>query len=133
MSVAKVIEINAASTKSMEAAVQHGLHKAAESVQKIKGAWVNKQLRGYQPLWRKFDSLIVLQAPSWEIVRRWRGEQEQDLIARHAPLAMDEKTLERFLLHFERLSRHALVTLPALADTCVEYDDDRHVTGLTHV
>lgn len=94
--------------------------------------WVNKQLRGYQPLWRKFDALVVLQAPSWEIVRRWRGEQESDLIARHAPLAMDEKTLERFLLHSERLSRHALDTLPALADTCVEYDNDRHVTGLTH-
>ena len=47
--------------------------------------WVNKQLRGYQPLWRKFDALIVLQAPSWAIVRRWRGEQEQELLARHAP------------------------------------------------
>lgn len=94
--------------------------------------WVNKQLRGYQPLWRKFEALIVLQAPSWDIVRRWRGEQEQDLLARHAPLAMDAPALERFLAHFERLSRHALATLPALADTCVEYDDDRHVTGLSH-
>ncbi len=94
--------------------------------------WVNKQLRGYQPLWRKFDALIVLQAPSWDIVRRWRGEQEQDLLARHAPLAMDAAAMERFLAHFERLSRHALATLPALADTCVEYDDDRHVMGLSH-
>ncbi len=42
MSVAKVIEINASSGKSMEDAVQHGLHKAAESVKKIKGAWVNE-------------------------------------------------------------------------------------------
>jgi len=94
--------------------------------------WVNKQLRGYQPLWRKFDALIVLQAPSWEIVRRWRGEQEQDLLARHAPLAMDAPAMERFLAHFERLSRHALASLPPLADTCVEYDDERHVTGLSH-
>ncbi len=94
--------------------------------------WVNKQLRGYQPLWRKFDALIVLQAPSWEIVRRWRGEQELDLLARHAPLAMDAAAMERFLAHFERLSRHALATLPPLADTCVEYDNDRHVTGLSH-
>jgi D-glycerate 3-kinase len=94
--------------------------------------WVNKQLRGYQPLWRKFDALIVLQAPNWEIVRRWRGEQEQELLARHAPLAMDATAMKRFLAHFERLSRHALATLPALADTCVEYDDDRHVTGLSH-
>ncbi|MEO7067849.1 MAG: dodecin family protein [Rhodanobacter sp.] len=42
MSVAKVIEINASSKKSVEDAVQHGLHKAAESVKKIKGAWINE-------------------------------------------------------------------------------------------
>lgn len=94
--------------------------------------WVNKQLRGYQPLWRKFDALIVLQAPSWDIVQRWRSEQEQELLARHAPLAMDAVAMRRFLAHFERLSRHALATLPALADTVVEYDDERHVTALSH-
>lgn len=94
--------------------------------------WVNKQLRGYQPLWRKFDALIVLQAPSWNVVRGWRGETEEELLARHAPLAMDAAAMARFLQHFERLSRHALATLPALADSVVEYDDDRHMTGLTH-
>jgi D-glycerate 3-kinase len=94
--------------------------------------WVNKQLRSYQPLWRKFDALIVLQAPGWDIVSRWRNEQEQDLLARHAPLAMDAVAMERFLAHFERLSRHALATLPAIADSCVEFDNDRHVTALSH-
>lgn len=94
--------------------------------------WVNKQLRGYQPLWRKLDALIVLQAPNWDVVRRWRSEQEEVLIARHAPLAMDAKAMERFLAHFERLSRHALATLPQLADSWVEYDTERHVTGLNH-
>jgi len=94
--------------------------------------WVNKQLRAYQPLWRKLDALIVLQAPSWDVVRRWRGEQEQVLIARHAPLAMDAEAMVRFLAHFERLSRHALATLPALADSVVEYDDNRHVIALAH-
>lgn len=94
--------------------------------------WVNKQLRAYQPLWRKLDALIVLQAPNWDVVRRWRSEQEEALIARHAPLAMDAQTMVRFLAHFERLSRHALATLPALADSSVEYDTERHVTGLNH-
>lgn len=42
MSVAKVIELNAASEKSMEDAVQRGLSKASESVKNIKGAWVNE-------------------------------------------------------------------------------------------
>lgn len=42
MSVAKVIEINASSSKGVEDAVQHGLKKAAESVKNIKGAWINE-------------------------------------------------------------------------------------------
>lgn len=39
--VTKVIEVNAASTKGIEDAVQGGLSKVAKSVKGIKGAWVN--------------------------------------------------------------------------------------------
>ena len=42
MSVAKIIEVNSSSTKSMEDAVQSGLRKCAETVKNIKGAWVNE-------------------------------------------------------------------------------------------
>ena len=42
MSVAKIVELNAASGKSMEDAVRVGLKKCAESVNGIKGAWVNE-------------------------------------------------------------------------------------------
>jgi len=42
MSVAKIIELNAASKTSMEDAVKTGLKKCAESVKGIKGAWVNE-------------------------------------------------------------------------------------------
>jgi flavin-binding protein dodecin len=42
MSVAKIIEVNSSSTKSMEDAVQSGLSKCAETVKNIKGAWVNE-------------------------------------------------------------------------------------------
>lgn len=39
--VAKVIEINSASKKGIEDAVQGGLKKVSKSVKGIKGAWVN--------------------------------------------------------------------------------------------
>ncbi len=42
MSVAKIVELNAASGKSMEDAVRVGLKKCSESVKQIKGAWVNE-------------------------------------------------------------------------------------------
>ncbi|HMB57015.1 MAG TPA: dodecin family protein [Arenimonas sp.] len=42
MSIAKIIEVNSSSKKSMEDAVQSGLKKCAETVKNIKGAWVNE-------------------------------------------------------------------------------------------
>lgn len=39
--VAKVIEINAASTSSIEDAVQQGLSRAASTLDGIQGAWVS--------------------------------------------------------------------------------------------
>lgn len=42
MSIAKIIEVNAASKTSMEDAVKNGLKKTAETVKGIKGAWVNE-------------------------------------------------------------------------------------------
>lgn len=41
-SVAKVIEVNAASGKGLEDAVQSGLKKVSKSVKGIQGAWVNE-------------------------------------------------------------------------------------------
>ena len=43
MSVAKVIEISAASGESFEDAIRVGLAKAGESVRNIQGAWVKEQ------------------------------------------------------------------------------------------
>lgn len=43
MSVAKVIEISASSSKSFEDAIKEGIARAADTVQNIKGAWVKEQ------------------------------------------------------------------------------------------
>lgn len=43
MSVAKVVEINASSTKSFEDAIRTGIRKMAETVDNIEGVWVKEQ------------------------------------------------------------------------------------------
>ena len=43
MSVAKIIEINAASTESFEDAVRTGIEKASKTLTGIQGAWVKEQ------------------------------------------------------------------------------------------
>jgi flavin-binding protein dodecin len=43
MSVAKVIELTADSSKSFEDAIQEGIERATESVDDVQGAWVQDQ------------------------------------------------------------------------------------------
>lgn len=43
MSVAKITEISAASTKSFEHAVQVGIERASKTLKNISGAWVKDQ------------------------------------------------------------------------------------------
>ena len=43
MSIAKIIEISAESPESFEEAIRDGIRRASESVENIKGAWVNEQ------------------------------------------------------------------------------------------
>jgi len=43
MSVAKVSEISATSTKSFEDALQVGLARASKTLRNIKGAWIKEQ------------------------------------------------------------------------------------------
>jgi flavin-binding protein dodecin len=44
MSVAKVIEISAESSKSFEDAMHQGIKKAGETIQNMRGAWINEQM-----------------------------------------------------------------------------------------
>ena len=43
MSVAKVSEISATSTKSFEDAIQQGLDRAAKTLRNIRSAWIKEQ------------------------------------------------------------------------------------------
>lgn len=42
MSVAKVTEISACSSKSFEDAIENGVERASKTLDKIKGAWINE-------------------------------------------------------------------------------------------
>jgi D-glycerate 3-kinase len=61
----------------------------------------------YVTFFEGFDALIYLKAPSWEIVRAWRGQQEEQMLGR--ALTGDESAaLDRFVMHYERVTRWML-------------------------
>jgi D-glycerate 3-kinase len=99
------------------------------------GVWrryVNAQLStDYARLWTRLQELLLLQAPGWRVVDRWRDEQERALRRRGAPRAMSRPALRRFLEHTERISQHALRSLPERADLIVELGENREVKELS--
>ena len=103
-----------------------------ERIADADGRWrraVNSALAGsYQALFARLDMLILLAAPDWETVCRWREEQEAGLrqTAGQGAGIMDEATVERFLQHYERLTRHILQEMPGRADLVLRLSPDRN-------
>lgn len=93
--------------------------------------WCNAALReAYPALWRHIDRLLLLQAPSFEVVPGWRLDAERRALAGARPgaMAMDAAAIDRFVQHYERTSRQALRTLPDIADRVIALDAQRRAT-----
>jgi D-glycerate 3-kinase len=96
---------------------------------------VNRQLdTEYAALFAQVDSLFLLQAPSFDAVFEWRWQQEQRLSEQFQKDHPDkpDPTMSRsevtdFVLHYQRLTEHALKTLPGQADFVWELATDRSV------
>jgi D-glycerate 3-kinase len=112
--------------------------KELEEKEDPHGIWrqyVNKQLIDYrQRLFDHADMSIMLKAPDFERIYEWRSLQEQKLAASSAHLeqnqVMNESELMRFIQHYERISRHTLEHLPAMADVVLPVAADHSITGI---
>lgn len=82
--------------------------------------WVNARLENeYAALWRRLDLRLLLRAPSFDVVARWRGEQEAHL----GPRAMTAPQLAGFIAHYERITCWMLGDCPA--DLVIALDEAR--------
>ena len=96
---------------------------------------VNRQLATeYTDVFGHLDALLLLQAPSFDAVFEWRWQQEQSLSEQFQQDHPDkpDPTMSRsevadFVLHYQRLTEHALKTLPDRADFLWELATDRAV------
>lgn len=89
--------------------------------------WCNDALAAdYPPLWSRLDRMLFLQGPGFDIVPEWRWQQEQTLQAGHpGRQAMSHARVLRFVQFFERVSRQAMRTLPAIAERTIRLDARR--------
>ena len=99
-----------------------------ERVDDPDGTWrryVDRQLaQPYQALFARLDALVLLAAPGFEVVRAWRTEQEHKLRDRTGG-GMDDAAINRFIAHYERLTRWILQEMPARADWTIPLAADR--------
>lgn len=92
----------------------------------------NQQLeQTYSPLFKELNKLIVLNAPSFECVYQWRLLQEEKLREK-TPTEQQDKLLspdqvKRFISHYQRLTEHALASLPTQADWTYFLNADHNI------
>ncbi len=110
-----------------------------EELEDSTGEWrryVNQKLEEeYIELFDGMDALLVLQAPSFEVVYSWRSLQEEklaDKMKNNPELAariQSPEQLKRFISHYERLTRHCISKLPEKADWLLFLDADHRIIG----
>ena len=108
---------------------------ALEESEDANGRWrgyVNEALAGrYRSLFDRLSPLVLLAAPSFEVVESWRGEQERRLREKlqreggDASRVMDQTAIARFIAHYERVTRHILAEMPQRADHLISLDAER--------
>ena len=120
-----------------DAALQSALNDL-EQQEDASGSWrayVNLQLTdAYRKVFGRLNKLIMLRAPGFHTVHQWRLEQEQRLVVALGDGAdisrvMDAAAIARFIQHYQRVTEHALVVLPAQADVVFQLDESRAIVS----
>ncbi len=107
------------------------------------GVWrrtVNERLGAdYQRLFALIDVLILLRVDGMRRVFHWRRLQEHKLAAAAAADAggadtriMTDEQVDRFIMHYERLTRHILSEMPDRADIVFDLDES-HSAATVHI
>jgi D-glycerate 3-kinase len=106
------------------------------------GQWrgyVNDCLKNsYHEFFERLDTLVMLRAPSMDCVLEWRRLQEHKLAQRHKNASkecagdggaqslriMSDTEVQRFIMHYQRVTEHCLRTLPNRADVLIPVGAD---------
>ena len=99
------------------------------------GVWrkyVNTKLKNeYEPLYSLMQHWVMLRAPSFNQVYKWRWEQEQKLAenAKHGANSkvMTQNQIFDFIQHFQRLTERALHDLPSRCDSFYQLNNQRQI------
>ena len=100
--------------------------------------YANNQLQeSYSELYSLIDVLLMLKIPDFDKVYEWRKLQEEKLRTsqsaqqnKHSK-TMTDSEIDRFIMHYERITRHTLNEMPERCDILFEIGKNHRVNNVT--
>jgi D-glycerate 3-kinase len=86
----------------------------------------------YQEVWQLFDYLVYLAAPNFDVVSKWRWQQEIQLAQSNNTecKTMSKDDIEQFVMYFQRLTECSLAELPKVADVTFYLNENRDINQM---
>ena len=93
---------------------------------------VNQELKkDYKKIFKLINKIIFLKVPSFKYVFKWRLLQEKKLrIISKGKKTMTNKQIKRFIMFYERLTKHMLKTLSNKADSVIKIDTKHRLKSI---
>ena len=93
---------------------------------------VNQELKqDYKKIFKLIDKIIFLKVPSFKYVFKWRLLQEKKLRASSkGNKTMSDNQIKKFIMFYERLTKHMLKTLTHKADSVIKIDNNHRLKSI---
>ncbi len=94
---------------------------------------VNNELKNnYKKIFRKIDKLIFLKVPNFKYILKWRLLQEKKLASlSKGKKIMTNTQVKKFIMFYERLTRHMLQNFGKKADYVISIDKQHRLKFIT--
>jgi len=91
--------------------------------------YYNAQLmKDYKKVFSLFDQQIYIQPPSFSYILKWRHNQEKNNALKSLNKDfMNKKDLQKFIQHYEKLTKWMMKTMPAKADILIKIDINQKI------
>ena len=95
--------------------------------------YYNSQLKkDYKKVFSLFDQQIYIQPPSFSYILKWRYNQEKNnALKSQNKDFMNKKDLQKFIQHYEKLTKWMMKTMPAKADILIKIDSNQKIKKVT--
>ena len=88
----------------------------------------NKLQNDYKKIFKLFDLKIYMQPPSFKYVYKWRANQERRNLSKSVNKKyMNKKQLDKFIQHYEKITKWMMKTMPAEADMLIKVNKNQMI------